>query len=141
MAGIIGIGVDVVDVERFRKQTEKQPALLPRLLSETEIAEAGSRFFSMAGKFAAKEAFIKAAGGIEDFSFQDVQITSRGDRPFFRFTGGCAELISNLNAKAHLSISHDDGIAIAYVLLERLGDNGDAKHEHASGSGGLGGAK
>lgn len=122
MAGLIGIGVDVVDVERFQAQTEKQPALLPRLLTATEIAESGSRFYSMAGKFAAKEAFIKAAGGIDDFSFQDVQITSRGDRPFFSFSGGCAELIESLNAKAHLSISHDGGIAIAYVVLERLGE-------------------
>ncbi len=118
MMEIIGIGVDIVDVERFRSQVSKQPALLERLLTDTEIAESADRFAKLAGKFAAKEAFIKAAGGIDDFSFHDVQVKSNGERPLLLLSGGCAKLVEEKFAKPHLSISHDGGLAIAYVVLE-----------------------
>ena len=57
---IAGIGIDVVDIARFERSVERTPALLERLFAESERNRPAR---SLAARFAAKEALIKALGG------------------------------------------------------------------------------
>ncbi len=120
---IVGIGVDVVDIARFERALSRTPGLEPRLFAAAE-REAGGRTLSLrslAGRFAAKEALIKAFGESADIRWHDMQIVSDGSRnPSFVLSGGAAALAGSLGVTAtHLSMSHDAGVAIAYVVIER----------------------
>lgn len=119
---IIGIGVDVVDLARFERATTRTPALLPRLFAESERAIDGRTLplRSLAGRFAAKEALIKALGESTGVAWHDLRVTSDADRkPAFELSGAAATIAARLGiGPVHLSMSHDAGIAIAYVVVE-----------------------
>ncbi len=119
---IVGIGVDVVDLARFERTLERTPALRGRLFAESEQLSGGRRLHvrSLAGRFAAKEAFIKAVGGSSGFSWHDMCVTSdEHGNPSLIVTGAAAEIAQSRNARAiHVSMSHDAGVAIAYVVIE-----------------------
>ena len=74
----------------------------------------------LAARFAAKEALIKALGGHAVIRWHDMRIVQDVDgNPDFRLTGGMAEHIGLLGIdRVHLSMSHDAGIASAFVVLE-----------------------
>lgn len=113
---ILGIGVDVVDVARFERQLAEQPALTERLFVPSERGLSAS---SLAARFAAKEATIKAFGGPIG-TWHDVWVdrTSSG-RPELRLDGELALEASRRGvAHTHLSLAHDGGVAIAYVIIE-----------------------
>ena len=82
---------------------------------------------SLAARFAAKEAVMKALGtGIGGFPLTDVEVcrtTGKGatrNAPSLRFRGSAAELAGARGAGTfHLSLTHTDGIAIAFVVAER----------------------
>ena len=112
---IVGHGIDIVDVERFAQSLERTPALRDRLLTPTEQS---MPIESMAARFAAKEALIKALGGSSDFRFADVEIPRGDGRPEFVLTGDIAVAIDHLGLTLHLSLSHDGGNAIASVIAE-----------------------
>lgn len=114
---ILGIGVDTVDVERFEKTILKNQGLEKRLFTP---AEQGQKLRSLAARFAAKEALIKALGGSFDLGWHDIEILPAGrNRPGFTET---EKLLLLLNEKGagmpHLSISHDGPSAVAFVVLE-----------------------
>ena len=112
---IIGIGVDVVALDRFAASIERTPTLRDRLLTP---AEAELPLESMAARFAAKEALAKAMGAPGDLSWHDAQVTSNG-QPHFVLSGSVAARASELGVgRTHLSISHDAGLAVAMVVLE-----------------------
>ncbi|MCW2769495.1 MAG: holo-ACP synthase [Aeromicrobium sp.] len=114
---IIGIGVDVVDLGRFRESLDRTPTLRDRLFTP---AEAELPLESLAGRFAAKEALAKAMGAPSGLSWQDFEIvhTPRG-APEFALHGAAPERLSALGiATIHLSISHDTTIATAFVVAE-----------------------
>ena len=130
---IEGIGIDVVDLSRFKATLERTPAVANRLFTERELV--GNRFtssssasgeralVSLAGKFAAKEALYKALhvdGSVRHaLSFHEAEIFNEPNgRPAFLFYGALATLLSG--TKVHLSISHDGAIATAFVVIERL---------------------
>jgi len=114
---ILGIGVDLVDIARFEKAVEKTPKLRDRLFTEGE-KELNS--YSLAARFAAKEALVKAVGKAEGLSFQEVQIVKDDfGKPSFALTGQSQTTVSDRGiANLHLSLSHDGGIAVAYVIAE-----------------------
>lgn len=112
---IVGHGIDIVDVERFAQSLERTPALRERLLTPAEQA---MPIESMAARFAAKEALIKALGGSSDFRFADVEIPRGDGRPEFVLSGDIADAIEHLGLTLHLSLSHDGGNAIASVIAE-----------------------
>lgn len=114
---IRGIGVDLVDVARFEAALARTPSMGERLLTHAERALPAA---SQAARFAAKEALVKALGGPSGLSWQDVEVTS-GGAPTFILTGATAALVGT--ARVHLSISHDGGVAAAYVVLEDLERN------------------
>ena len=115
---IAGIGVDVVDLKRFEHALLRTPALKVRLFAESE-RELPLR--SLAGRFAAKEALIKALGDSTGVQWHDmVIVTNELGNPSFVLSGGTAEIVERLGITAiHVSMSHDAGIAVAQVVTER----------------------
>lgn len=118
---ITGIGVDLVDIARFEQQLEKTSGLLERLFSPVELAgEAALKPATLAGKFAAKEAFIKALGSGSGLNWHDVRIIKDSvGKPFFELSGDTAAASAKAGvSRWHLSIAHDGGMAIAYAIAE-----------------------
>ncbi|CAN5134461.1 holo-ACP synthase [soil metagenome] len=122
---IIGIGVDVVDLARFERAADRTPKLLDRLFAQSELTGSdGPRpLRSMAARFAAKEAFIKALGGSDGVRWHDVAVVSDGEgNPSIEVYRSLREQLARRGIDTvHLSMSHDAGIAIAYVIAEGSG--------------------
>ncbi|KAA9084073.1 holo-ACP synthase [Microbacterium radiodurans] len=114
---IVGIGVDLVDVPRFERSLERTPRLLERLFSP---AERMLKPRSLAARYAAKEALIKALGGSEGVHWTDIEVASEASgRPVFSLTGDTADTVAARGIGAiHLSLSHDANLATAYVVAE-----------------------
>jgi holo-[acyl-carrier protein] synthase len=115
---IAGIGVDVVDLARFERALERTPALRERLFAPGERALGAH---SLAARFAAKEALIKSLGGVPGFRWLDVEVArdDHGD-PSFVLRNAIADLVTARGITAvHLSMSHDAGVAFAFVVAER----------------------
>lgn len=117
---IIGIGVDTVDIERFSRQLDRTPSLRGRLFT---AAEAECALPSLAARFAAKEALIKALGGSGGLVWHDMEVLREADRaPSFAPTPGLARELAGRGAdRVHLSMTHDGGCATAFVVLEASG--------------------
>lgn len=103
---------------------EKRENFLDKLFTKDEIEYFQSKKFRpefVAGKFAAKEAVAKALGtGFREFEFKDIQIEHNAlGKPIVSLKGK-AKLIAEKNGeyKLHLSISHSETHAVAYVILE-----------------------
>lgn len=114
---IVGIGVDIVDVERFERAVTRTPRLVERLFTP---AERSNSMRSLAARFAAKEAFIKAMGGSGESSWQDMEVVSTPSRaPRLTLSGRAATLAAgNGVTNLQLSLAHDGGSAIAFVVAE-----------------------
>ena len=115
---IAGIGVDVVDIARFEQQLERTPKLLGRLFTPAEQQLA---LRSLAARYAAKEALIKALGDSHDVFWTEIEVVPDGERkPWFELSGATAKTVANRGITSlHLSLSHDAGIATAFVVAER----------------------
>jgi holo-[acyl-carrier protein] synthase len=128
---IVGIGVDLVDVPRFVRSIERTPGLLDRLFAESER---GRPARSLAARFAAKEALIKALGDSSGFRWHDMQIVSDADgKPSFRLSGQVAETASAKGVgEIHLSMTHDGDSACAFVVAETAAGNSDAPGDRST---------
>lgn len=121
---IIGVGVDLVDVARFERTISKNPNVLERLFVSSELQNSGessdARVRSLAGKFAAKEAFVKAMRGAEGLHWHEVVLEKTAEgAPVFVVSGESANVIEALGVRqVHVSISHDAGAAMAFVVAE-----------------------
>lgn len=117
---IIGIGVDTVDIGRFERQLERTPALRARLFGPHERELPAP---SLAARFAAKEALIKALGDSSSLTWQDMQVVRDELRaPGFELTENLANELSIRGAdRIHLTMTHDAGIATAFVIVEQGG--------------------
>ena len=114
---IIGVGIDVVDIDRFMQSLERTPALRGRLFTDAEASRPPA---SLAARFAAKEAMAKALGAPVGMGWHDAEIVSEETgRPRFEIRGTFAARAESLGvANVHVSLSHDAGIASAVVVLE-----------------------
>jgi holo-[acyl-carrier protein] synthase len=114
---IVGVGIDVVDVERFGETLERTPAMRERLFTPTELTRP---LASLAARFAAKEALAKALGAPAGLHWVDAEVrTDETGRPSMVLTGSVARRAVELGAsRVHVSLSHDAGIASAVVVLE-----------------------
>jgi len=114
---IVGIGIDVVDIVRFERSIERTPALIDRLFAESER---GRPARSLAARFAAKESLIKALGGHSIIRWHEMRVVQDVEgNPDFELSGGLAEHVRALGIdRVHLSMSHDAGLASAFVVLE-----------------------
>jgi holo-[acyl-carrier protein] synthase len=120
---IVGVGIDVVPVDRFAEALERTPRLADRLFTAAELVteSGGARSAeSLAARFAAKEALAKALGAPGGMSWSDAEVcTDSGGRPSLRVTGTVAAQAARLGVTHwHLSLSHDGGIASATVIAE-----------------------
>lgn len=121
---ILGVGIDLCDARRIEKSLEKasfcnyvyapsEQALLQGL-SGKHRAEAA------AANFAAKEAFLKAAGtGLGGFALSELALLrAENGAPYFELSGRAAAWAAQRGLTVHVSLTHESGLANAIVLLE-----------------------
>jgi holo-[acyl-carrier protein] synthase len=123
---LIGIGIDIADQNRFKEGLDKYgDGFLRQILTEQEIKACARYRFPIehyAGKFAVKEAFMKAAGtGLRELNFQDIEVLNRESGAPYILTSGKAEtiIIERGITQVHVSLSHDGNMAVAVVVLEK----------------------
>lgn len=116
--GIVGVGVDVVDIARFTRSLERTPGLRRRLFTEAE--QQVTQVASLAARFAAKEAVAKALGAPGGLRWVDAEVVREGSgRPRLAVHGAVAEEAASQGITTwHLSLSHDGGVATAVVVAE-----------------------
>ncbi len=119
---MIGIGIDAVEVERFRAVLARRPTMSRRLFTEAERAY-GERHRDpaprLAARFAAKEAVMKALGvGLGAFAFHDVEVVSApSGAPSLVLRGQAAELASRRGVVDwRLSLTHTERVAEAVAV-------------------------
>ena len=126
---MLGLGHDVVDVPAFAKQLNEPGTRMRSLFSMREIWQTAQRSqlkhddeaVHLAARWAGKEAFLKAAGtGLrEPFSLCEIEaVRLPGGAPAYHFSGRSAQWVEAHRLRAHLSLSHEDGMAMAYCILE-----------------------
>ena len=121
---VIGIGVDVVDIDRFRRSLSRTPSMRARLFTDVELAYVAPQrdpIPSLAARFAAREAVMKSLGvGLGAFGFHDVWVErAQSGRPSIAVAGRAAELAREAGVTSwHLSLTHSDVIAAAYVIAD-----------------------
>ena len=119
---IRGIGVDAVEVERFRQVLQRTPSLKARMFTAVELEYVlphSDPAPSLAARFAAREAVMKALGvGLGAFDFHDVWVErAESGQPSLCVTGRAHQLaLAQGIAQWHLSITHTAQTAIAYVI-------------------------
>ncbi len=123
---IVGTGIDIAEVDRVAASIERFGIrFLERVFTATEIRYCESKANKAeryAGRFAAKEAAMKAigTGWSRGVRWQDVEVTRvPGGRPTITFHGKAKDFFHKLGAvHAHLSITHTRQSALAQVILE-----------------------
>ncbi|NND65669.1 MAG: holo-ACP synthase [Gammaproteobacteria bacterium] len=120
---IQGIGTDIVDLDRITKVFDQfGDKFVRRILHADEIAlyqRRNSTINFLAGRFAAKEAIVKAIGsGLRGFSWTDINIrTSELGAPIVEFNGSCALACGERGvAEVKVSISHERRWAVAMAI-------------------------
>ncbi len=120
------IGVDVVEIGRLAMLVQKSPTFAQHTFSRTELGAAGRlperrREEYLAGRFAVKEAALKAlgvglGGNLRLTEIETVRLSSGAPRLALR--GKVSELAKRSGVREfHVSISHERGFAVAFVML------------------------
>ncbi|MEC4017428.1 holo-ACP synthase [Streptomyces sp. H27-D2] len=120
---IVGVGIDVAEIDRFGAALERTPQLAERLFLEQElILPSGERrgIASLAARFAAKEAVAKALGAPGGLHWTDAEVyVEPTGQPRLRVRGTVARRAAELGVRTwHVSLSHDAGVASAVVIAE-----------------------
>jgi holo-[acyl-carrier protein] synthase len=122
---IVGLGIDLVEVKKISKSTKRDSFKIKVFTpAEIEYCEATNNSAEhFAGKFAAKEAFMKAIGrGIrQEVWFTQIEVLNRvTGEPFIQVSGEAKKVLNELGAvNILLSLSHTDRMSTAVVILER----------------------
>ena len=115
-------GVDIIEISRIRDVLNSyQSRFLKRIFTDVEIAYCRGRAHNLAGRFAAKEAIMKALGtGIRGVGWKDIEISRKeSGAPYVLLHGRAARRADILGLKdVSLSISHSRDYAVAFVVLE-----------------------
>jgi holo-[acyl-carrier protein] synthase len=120
---IVGVGIDVVPVERFAATLSRTPMLADRLFTPAErVTGSGTprAAESLAARFAAKEALAKSLGAGGGMHWTDAEVlVDEAGRPSLSIRGSVQERADALGVtRLHVSMSHDGGIASATVIAE-----------------------
>lgn len=121
---ILGIGVDLTPVSRMQKAFDTHPDRLEaRLFTDAERAYCRTKAHAaqhFAARFAAKEALLKALHVPEGLRWHELEVVNDGDgAPAFKLSGNAAAAALELGVrKLHLSITHADDAAMAFVVAE-----------------------
>ncbi|MBB4948748.1 holo-[acyl-carrier protein] synthase [Kitasatospora gansuensis] len=120
---IVGVGIDVAEIERFGAALERTPGMAERLFTAGELLlPSGERrgVASLAARFAAKEALAKALGAPGGMHWTDAEVeVGESGRPLLTVRGTVAARAAELGVRSwHVSLSHDAGVASAVVIAE-----------------------
>jgi holo-[acyl-carrier protein] synthase len=124
MGGVVGVGIDAVDLDRFRRVLARRHHLEDRLFTAGERAYAHAAADAvprLATRFATKEAVMKALGvGLGAFRFDEVEVVRSGlDAPTVQLHGGARTLAESKGvARWHLSLTHTHRTAMAVVVAD-----------------------
>lgn len=124
---IVGLGLDVCDIDRMRKNLDKHGVrFMEKVLCDDEVAYCTRKrdpATPCAGRFAAKEATIKALGAPKGMRFSDMTIHPASDHapPRVSLSGVAREAALRMGVtRTHLTITHDANVAAAVVILEAV---------------------
>jgi holo-[acyl-carrier protein] synthase len=121
---ILGVGVDAVDIDRFREVLARRPGLVERMFTDTEreyarrVPDPTQR---LAARFAAKEAVLKTLGvGIGAAGLREIEVRRNSEgAPFLALAGAAATLAAKRGiTRWHLSLTHTDLVAVASAVAE-----------------------
>ncbi|MEO3974183.1 holo-ACP synthase [Streptomyces sp. CAU 1734] len=120
---IIGVGIDVAEIDRFAASLWRTPGMAKRLFLDSELLlPSGERrgAASLAARFAAKEALAKALGAPVGLRWTDAEVwVEESGRPRLNVYGTVAARATALGVTSwHISLSHDAGVASAVVIAE-----------------------
>lgn len=121
---ILGSGIDIVKLERIESLYEQYGGhFLEKILSSAEIAALPEKFPVpyIGGRFAVKEALVKALGGLK-FNFNEISILKHENgAPFINETFRLAEILSMPENRlaVFVSISHENDYCVANVIIEQ----------------------
>jgi len=126
MSNIIGLGIDATDIPRIAATLERYgERFMNRIFTDGEIAYCRRRrvpAIHFAGRFAAKEAAMKAlgTGHSQNVLWRDVEVVRHGGPPQLHFHGGAARRFAAMGAQSSLlTITHSETLALAQVLILR----------------------
>ncbi len=118
---IKGIGVDICDIRKLNAAIERSKKFLTRVFSKREIQYCKTKknsILHLAGRFAAKEAFIKAVSNKSIKLIEIETINDKSGRPDIRVTKTIKSVLKKKNAsRINLSISHTDSTAVAVCVI------------------------
>jgi holo-[acyl-carrier protein] synthase len=121
---ILGIGLDATDIPRVERAIARYgDRFIHRIFTDAEIAYCSGKYHPAphyAGRFAAKEAAMKALGtGLtRGVTWRDIEVVRGGGPPRLVFHGGALRHFQKLGASSSLlTITHADTIALAQVLI------------------------
>ncbi len=122
---IYGVGIDLVKIDRMKDVVEKwEKKFLERVFTKSEISycyEKKNPYLSLAVRFAAKEAMIKAISSEIPVSLTDIEIISSANgKPDMKVKGRLDKFLMDKGVKKiALSLSHEKEYGIACVVLEK----------------------
>jgi holo-[acyl-carrier protein] synthase len=119
---VVGIGTDLVDIDRMRSIINRRPRFVQRVFTEAErqyCSETRDPSERYAARFAAKEAVLKTLGvGLGGADFADIEVVRMDSgQPMLRITGRAAELAARQGIDRWLiTLSHSENLAQAFVM-------------------------
>lgn len=124
---IVSTGIDIVEVYRIAETMARTPRFTERVFTQTEREYCDSKGAaaaqSYAGRFAAKEAFLKAlkTGWRGKITWQDIEVVNDAEGvPSLKITGEAVSILERLGAEStHLTISHTSEHAVAQIIFEK----------------------
>ena len=112
----VGIGIDLIEIERVERALERRPGLADRIFTPAELAYARERARPgrhLAARFAAKEAVIKALG--QTVPAREIEVES-GKPPTIRLHGEAAEVAGDTKLSISLTHSKESAAAVALAM-------------------------
>jgi holo-[acyl-carrier protein] synthase len=121
---IVGLGVDICEIARMERAISRHPALRDRVFTPEEIAYCDSKgrpAESYAGRFAAREATIKALGGYRGRLWQDISVTRHpSGAPAIRLDGNAKRRADALGvSEVLITFTHEKTSAVAFAIAVR----------------------
>ena len=118
---IVGIGVDIIEIERIKKACQKE-SFIKKIYTEKEIKLFSGKYNSLAGNFAVKEAVSKAFGtGVRNFKMTVIEVLrNEVGMPFVVLRDEAKKISEKMGvSKIFVSISHNVECAVGYAVAER----------------------
>ena len=117
---VLGIGVDLVEVDRLRALLERRPRFREEAFTPSELADCatGDEVACLAARWAAREATVKALGGVPDAGWRDIVVErDEAGRPRIALAGSAMKRAAEAGVEDVLvSLSHERSMAAAFCL-------------------------